>query len=280
MLKETDITKLNLWETFFRPIWIIARYNIIHTLSNPRNRKTALLLILPVIGAAAINVISELGLNVEKTNFQYFRIFFEFGFLYLFVPLSALSLANSVLSEEIEGKTLPYLLIRPIDKNAIVTGKHLGFFTGVVILVNLSLILTYLAFFVPESISKCWNYQGYLWKDVVIVALGLWSYGSLFLLLSQITRRSMFIGLVFIFGWEKIVSYVPGTVHKLTVLHYLQSIMPIPPKTAEKMFQIVHEPASTLAALSVLILSGLFFLFGALVLFRVKEFNPEKLSKA
>jgi hypothetical protein len=53
-------------------------------------------------------------------------------------------------------------------------------------------------------------------------------YGTLFTVLPLATKRTTVIGLIYLFIWEGIVSFVPGAVNSLTVSVYLRSLMPPP----------------------------------------------------
>jgi len=62
--------------------------------------------------------------------------------------------------------------------------------------------------------------------DLAMVAAGLAVYGALFALIGAWFRRPLLTGLVVVFGWEPIVTVLPGYMKYLTVAYYLQGFVP------------------------------------------------------
>ena len=63
-------------------------------------------------------------------------------------------------------------------------------------------------------------------KDTWVLCLGLAVYGAVMMLIGTYFKRSLMIGIFLIFVWDAFAAYIPGTAHKLTIKHYLQSIFP------------------------------------------------------
>src|SRR5205823_13876843 len=60
---------------------------------------------------------------------------------------------------------------------------------------------------------------------LLVTILGSAAYGGLFLFISVLVRKPLAVGLLFGFVWESIVGSIPGDVPKLSVIHYLKSIL-------------------------------------------------------
>ncbi|MCI4371472.1 MAG: hypothetical protein L3J78_02370, partial [Thermoplasmata archaeon] len=60
---------------------------------------------------------------------------------------------------------------------------------------------------------------------LVATVLGSAAYGALFLFISVLVRKPLAVGLLIGFVWESIVGNIPGDVPKLSVIHYLRSIL-------------------------------------------------------
>ena len=59
-----------------------------------------------------------------------------------------------------------------------------------------------------------------------MLAVGLAAYGAVFALVGARLKRPLVVGLVFAFGWEPGVLLFPGYLKRLTVVYYLQALVP------------------------------------------------------
>ena len=64
-----------------------------------------------------------------------------------------------------------------------------------------------------------------LWGFLATTILGSAAYGALFLFISVLVRRPLAVGLMIGFVWESVVDNIPGDVPKLSVIHYLKTIL-------------------------------------------------------
>jgi len=64
-----------------------------------------------------------------------------------------------------------------------------------------------------------------LWGFLAVTILGTAAYGALFLFISVLVRRPLAVGLLIGFVWESVVDSIPGDVPKLSVIHYLKTIL-------------------------------------------------------
>jgi hypothetical protein len=70
-------------------------------------------------------------------------------------------------------------------------------------------------------------------KDMVVLPIGAFAYGALFLLLATILNRPLMYGLVFAFGWESWVPNLPGKFQMVSIMTYLRTLAPHPQPAAE-----------------------------------------------
>src|SRR5207302_5588452 len=146
--------------------------------------------------------------------------------LFLQVVLIFVTLVNAttLIREEIEDNTLPYLLTRPISKPAVVLYKYIGYLVAVLVLLVPPIVLAY-------GVTEA--YQGttlatdldVLGGFLVATLIGSAAYGGLFLFISVLVRKPLAVGLLIGFVWESIVGSIPGDVPKLSVIHYLRTIL-------------------------------------------------------
>src|SRR5437016_9653605 len=146
--------------------------------------------------------------------------------LFLQVVLIFVTLVNAtpLIREEIEDNTLPYLLTRPISKPALILYKYIGYLVAVLVLLVPPIVLAY-------GVTEAYQGTG-LTSDLdvlggflVTTVIGSAAYGAVFLFISVIFRKPLAVGLLFGFVWESIVGSIPGDVPKLSLIHYLKSVL-------------------------------------------------------
>jgi ABC-type transport system involved in multi-copper enzyme maturation permease subunit len=136
------------------------------------------------------------------------------------VPAIGVFYGTSLIADEVEEKTITYLFARPIPRAAIVLGKYLAY-----VLCALSVVLPSAA--VVFMVMVPFEDMAVLFRTFIgnlgVLALGLMTYGALFLWTGAMFRRPLVGGLVFVFGWEQLAVVLPGYVGRLTIAHYLQA---------------------------------------------------------
>jgi ABC-type transport system involved in multi-copper enzyme maturation permease subunit len=178
---------------------------------------------------------------------------------------------TALISEEVEEKTLTYLFVRPIPKPTIMIGKFLALIWIGTLLVLPTIIISYAILYLRGDMGPFFGDIGLLGKDVGIVLLALLAYGSFFSLLGAWLKHSILSGLVYAFGWEGIVSYLPGFTRKLTITHYVQSIFPHE-DTGTAIAMLIGERSGMLESILTLALLTAFFLATASLILREKEY--------
>ncbi|MEW6237886.1 MAG: ABC transporter permease [Candidatus Omnitrophota bacterium] len=147
-------------------------------------------------------------------------------FMQFVVPLLSLLRGLSVMSEEVDEGTLIFLRLRPIPRTVIVLGKFMAYVLSVVILTGISLTAVYLILGSMPGADMILSEYRVLLRDMRIFALGLASYGAVMMLVGIFFKHSLKVGAFLLFVWDAFAAYIPGTAHKLTIKHYLQSIFP------------------------------------------------------
>src|SRR5712692_7879779 len=149
--------------------------------------------------------------------FQVLMIPLFFSVILIFVTLVN---ATALIREEIEDNTIPYLLTRPISRPAVAVYKYIGYLAAVLLLLVPPILLAY-------GVTEAYQGTG-LGADRDVLGgtvLGSAAYGALFLFISVLVRKPLAVGLLIGFVWESIVGSLPGDVPKLSVIHYLKSIL-------------------------------------------------------
>lgn len=259
----------NAFRTVFGFFWFAVR-------RSRRTRLMALAGILPVLAALAIQAERWFRGSGGPSGLALFSNMILAFYLQFLVIILAVFYGTSVLSEEVEGKTLAYLTTRPVPKAAIILGKYAAYASWTGILIAAGALLSFLVLN-ADSLADPMAWA-LLARTAAVLVLGLWAYLALFTLAGAALKKSMLVGLVFGFGWETIVQYLPGSTQKLTVVHYLKSILrpDTPSPQGFKSFLFVRlEPSPPLLSILILLLITAAALALAVRVFRRREYQSE-----
>ncbi len=239
-----------------------------------RSRKARVFVLLALFPVAVAALVKMRDLSYTPTPGEMMSVFMEFLmalYLQLLVVILAIFYGTSVTSEEVDGRTLPYLTTRPLTKPGIILGKYAAYtvLTSAIVTISLTFsffILNSRALGRGETYAAFFRYAG-------VLVLGLAAYMAFFTFLGAVVRRSIFLALVFGYGWENVISYFPGSTQKFSIVHYLKSLLPAQPRTGRFSFLMFRlEPTPPLKAVLVLLAITAVALILASVVFRWKEY--------
>ncbi len=174
-------------------------------------------------------------------------IFANFFPIYLHGPifLGALLLFMSLFRTEILEKSLHYYLLTPIRREVLAAGKYLSALIAMTVTFAVSTSLMFLLITSPWGLGELSSYLfrgpgfGILLGYLGIAMLACAGYGAVFLLIGQFFKNPVVPGALLL-GWELINFLLPPMLKKLSVIHYLRSLYPIP--VAEGPFAIFANP--------------------------------------
>ncbi len=136
----------------------------------------------------------------------------------ILLPLTALVLATAALGSEIEDGTIVYLLSKPAERWRIVAGKLLAAWGATAVLVLASAVVGGLLTLAGEGDTRI------VGGFVIAIAVGSMAYSSVFVLLSLVTSRALFVGLAYAFIWEAVITnFAPG-VQRFSIREFTASI--------------------------------------------------------
>jgi ABC-2 type transport system permease protein len=186
------------------------------------------------------------------------------------LPLAALFHATSLVADEVEGKTLTYLLTRPLTRPSILAGKFAAYLATAL---GVALPAGVLTFFILVT-ARGWSGVGAsvpdLFRDLGVMALTLVAYGALFTLLGVLLRRPVIPGLLFLFGWE-LMANLPGYLPRFTLTAWLRSLIHHRP-AQEGLAELFGQVLPTGLSLVVLSVSTAVFLAAAAWVFSEREY--------
>jgi len=185
----------------------------------------------PVVIALVMRTIDEMGMSVLRVNgvrvggSVIFGGVFWLLYLRFVVPVLGAFYGTSLMSDEVEDRTITYLFTRPVPRGAVIIGKYLSYLACTELVVLPSVTAAYLLI-IPVGGGSIGATFPLLLADLGILAAGLAVYGAVFALIGALVPRPLVAGLLLVFGWEQVALLVPGYLRRLTVAHYLQSLVP------------------------------------------------------
>jgi len=194
-------------------------------------------------------------------------------FLRFLLPLISLFVGVSIVYDEVETQTLPYLLVRPIARWKLIFTKTLAQIVTVVIVLFISFLLTHILFIIDEGFRNGLHLFEKFFTSFCILIMGVLVYVPIFGIFGGLFKRPMLVGILFSFGWENLVSGFPGNVKYFTVLYYLNELYPLVNNHVATTILLSEQTSSPMALILVLIGMCLFFNFLLLSLLYFKEYS-------
>ena len=237
-----------------------------------RSKRTRAFFVIGVIPAAILGIIrlvATLSRAADIPAETFFSGPLPSFFFQLLIPVLALFYGSTVVSDEIEDKTLVYLITRPAPRGGIFLGKALASCGVAALITAVSLIAAFLAAD-PAGLTSA-DRWGRFYCTFFVGLLAVFAYTALFALLGAFLKRPILTGLIFVFGWESIIQFMPGVTQKLTIIHYLKSLLPQIDKPRGPMtFHL--EASGTVVSVLVPLLVGIVALLLGAWIFRRKEY--------
>ncbi len=200
------------------------------------------------------------------------------GLMLVFIlVLFAAIFSTGVISQEIEGRTILYLLTRPIPRARILTAKFLGAVSGMCITIWAATLLLAVCAYGPARML-----DGAVLRDLLVLPLGSLAYGAFFLFIATALNKPLIYSLFFAFGWESWIPLLPGLFKNVSILTYLRVLAPHPnpvdegQRLAAFFNTISPNNIPEWAAWLVLSLVTVGSLALALLVFSIREYAPRE----
>src|SRR5688500_847004 len=146
---------------------------------------------------------------------------------------------------ELVDRSLHYYFLSAVRREVLVAGKYLsGLITSIVLFTAttvLAMLLLYFPHFYSQSVRFFTDGLGlnHLAAYAGITMLACVGYGAFFLVIGLFIRNPIIPALL-LYGWEWINFLLPPVLKKISVIHYLNSLVPVP--VSEGPFAVVAEP--------------------------------------
>jgi hypothetical protein len=146
---------------------------------------------------------------------------------------------------EVVDRSLHYYFLSPVRREVLVVGKYLSGLIATIVLFSIttvgSMVILYFGLFPTESQQYFFGGAGavHMLTYLGVTILACIGYGAVFLMLGLFFRNPIVPALL-LYGWEWINFLLPPLLKKLSVIHYLQSLVPV--KMSEGPFAVLVEP--------------------------------------
>jgi ABC-2 type transport system permease protein len=176
-----------------------------------------------VVGAIALLPIVFAGIYlidpVESARIFLSDLFQEF-ITPTILPLATLILATGALGDEVEDRTMVYLVLKPVSRLRIVLEKYVAVIAATVLLLWIGFVLTWII----SGRSVVFDGTDVLLAGLIAILWGVLAYGAVFMTVSLLVPRALLAGIVYILLWETLLSrLIPGA-RVLSLRHYVNSI--------------------------------------------------------
>jgi hypothetical protein len=177
---------------------------------------------------------------------------------------------------EVVDRSLHYYFLAPVRREVLVVGKYLSGLIATIVLFSIttvgSMFIYYFWLFPSESARFFFDGAGasQMMTYLAVTILACLGYGAVFLLVGLFFRNPI-VPAGLLYGWEWLNFLLPPFLKKISVIHYLHSLVPVP--MSEGPFAVLVEPTPAWISVPSLLLFTLVVLFLASLHIRRMEIS-------
>ncbi|HSR67519.1 MAG TPA: hypothetical protein VLU25_06220 [Acidobacteriota bacterium] len=175
-----------------------------------------------------------------------FAAAFQAFVIQVLVFVGCLLVFTSLFRGEMLQRSMHYYFLCPVRRELLVVGKYLAGQIAAFSIFGISVLLSYVLTFLPYG-GRGIEYLtvspglGHVFAYLGVTALACLGYGAVFLLVGLIFRNPIIPGIL-IFFWESLNPFMPAVLQKISVIHYLISLCPVPAQSSS--IRVIADPAS------------------------------------
>lgn len=246
------------WSLWWRQIRAIFRLEVEKNFFGRRSILLYLLALLPVFPLVLLAPFTPPSREWQDFN-QYnmiFAIFYGGLILRTVVFFGCAWIFMNLFRGDIIDRSLHFYFLSPVRREVLVVGKYVSGLATSVILFTATTVVSMLLLYFPHFYSESTRYfldgrgLGQLLTYAGITILACVGYGAFFLVVGLFFRNPIIPAIV-LYGWEWLNFLMPPLLKKVSVIHYLNSLAPVP--VSEGPFAVVAEPTPVWIAVPSLI---------------------------
>jgi ABC-type transport system involved in multi-copper enzyme maturation permease subunit len=146
-------------------------------------------------------------------------------YLQLLIYIVALAFGVPTVHDEVEGRTITYLLTRPVSRVAVYAGRLTAVQLLAGILLALSLVVCFAIMVVGNPGVLSLEFIKVYINHVLIILFATVVLTGLFAILGVTFRRPLVWGMLYAFGWEGVVAKVPGRLQTWTLDFHIRNLV-------------------------------------------------------
>jgi ABC-type transport system involved in multi-copper enzyme maturation permease subunit len=217
------------------------------------SRRSILIYLIAVLPLLPLFVLAFVPLDAEDMNFnnlgKIYAILYHSLILRTVVFFGCAWIFMNLFRGELVDRSLHYYFLSAVRREVLVAGKYLSGLITSIVLFTATTVLSMLLLYFPHFSSQSLRYftdgrgLGQLLAYAGITMLACLGYGAFFLVVGLFIRNPIIPALL-LYGWEWLNFLLPPLLKKISVIHYLNSMMPVPLSTAisEGPLAVVVEP--------------------------------------
>ena|SRR6266566_514028 len=233
-IKPANVDKQLLpWSLWGRQIRAIFRLEIEKNFLGRRSILLYLLALLPVVPFALLAPLTLPGRLDFNQSILLFAMFYGGVILRTVVFFGCAWIFMNLFRGDIIDRSLHFYFLSPVRREVLVVGKYISGLATSIILFTATTIVTMLLLYLPHFYSESSRYfldgpgLGQLLTYAGITMLACVGYGAFFLVVGLFFRNPIIPAIV-LYGWEWLNFLMPPLLKKISVIHYLNSLAPVP----------------------------------------------------
>jgi ABC-type transport system involved in multi-copper enzyme maturation permease subunit len=247
------------WALWLRQIRAIFRLEIEKNFLGRRSILLYLLALLPIVPLVLVAPFTPPGREWQDFP-QYntiFSIYYGGFILRTVIFFGCAWIFMNLFRGDIIDRSLHFYFLSPVRREVLVVGKYLSGLVTAIILFTITTVVCMLLIYFPHFYSDSVRFfldgpgLGHLLTYAGITILACIGYGAFFLVVGLFFRNPI-IPAVLLYGWEWLNFLMPPLLKKISVIHYLNSLVPVP--VSEGPFAVVAEPTPAWIAVPSLII--------------------------
>ncbi len=256
------------WSLWVRQIRAVFRLEIEKNFLGRRSILLYLLALIPIVPLALLAPFTPPGREWQDFT-QYnmiFAVYYGGLILRTVVFFGCAWIFMNLFRGDIVDRSLHFYFLSPVRREILVVSKYLSGLVTSIILFAGTTVICMLLLYVPHFPSESGRFffdgpgLGQLLTYAGITILACIGYGAFFLVVGLFFRNPIIPALV-LYGWEWLNFLLPPLLKKISVIHYLHSLTPIP--VQEGPFAVVAEPTPAWIAVPSLIIVTILVLIAA-----------------
>ena len=187
---------------------------------------------------------------------QVFSIIFQTFILRAVIFFGCVGIFTNLFRGEVLDRSLHYYLLSPVRREVLTAGKYLSGLALTCILFVGTVVICFLMLYPPFGLSRASAdlLDGglvQLGQYVLVTVLACLGYGSVFLVIGLLFKNPI-LPAGAVLGWELVNFLLPPMLKRISVVHYLKGLVPVP--MSEGPFAVVADPPPAIVSIFGLLL--------------------------